>query len=91
MQLLKIEWLKIKNYRTFWILIGIFVSLGSWGMNPTLAIFLQLLILPVLLPWGIVTFAWEIHPLWSFISLIFFIYFLVLIGRLIDKYKNKHE
>ncbi len=36
MQLLKIEWLKIKNYRTFWILIGIFVSLyliWNYGLN----------------------------------------------------------
>jgi hypothetical protein len=32
LHLLKIEWLKVKNYRTFWILTGLYL-LSIWGIN----------------------------------------------------------
>ncbi len=32
LQLLKIEWLKVKNYRTFWILSTLYL-LSIWGIN----------------------------------------------------------
>src|SRR2546425_716403 len=32
LQLLKIEWLKVKNYRTFWILSALYL-LSIWGIN----------------------------------------------------------
>lgn len=32
LQLLKIEWLKVKNYRTFWILSGLYLF-SIWGAN----------------------------------------------------------
>lgn len=47
MQLLKIEWLKIKNYRTFWILISIFTGLyliWNYGLN---SLFVQINTNPV--------------------------------------------